>query len=181
MSFCPECGTKNGPNTAFCSNCGKNLTTDNLGSPEQTNMSNPNMPPAAMPFNSANANFLGIRPPKTTQLKWVQGFNWFGFVLSLLAGFGLVFAGFTGGNDLAGFEFIGFAVLIFAGINYVFIWGLNNYNNTIRVIYGVFCGFGLLSALATFNIISIAINGFQVYAVFFHAPTVALFKQVQSY
>ena len=100
---------------------------------------------------------------------------------ALLAGFGLIFAGFTGGNGLEGFEFIGFAVLIFAGINYIFIWGLNNYNNTIRVIYGVFCGFGLLSALATFNLISIGINGFQVYAVFFHAPTVALFKQVQSY
>lgn len=181
MSFCPECGTKNEPNTAFCSNCGKNLKTDNLGSPEQTNMSNSNMPPTAIPFNSANANFMGITTPKTTQLKWVQGFNWFGFVLSLLAGLGLIFAGFTGGNGLEGFEFIGFAVLIFAGINYIFIWGLNNYNNTIRVIYGVFCALGLLSALATFNIISVAINGFQVYAVFFHAPTVALFKQVQSY
>ena len=181
MSFCPECGTKNEPNTAFCSNCGKNLKTDNLGSPEQTNMSNSNMPPTAIPFNSANANFMGITTPKTTQLKWVQGFNWFGFVLSLLAGLGLIFAGFTGGNGLEGFEFIGFAVLIFAGINYIFIWGLNNYNNTIRVIYGVFCALGLLSALATFNIISVAINGFQVYAVFFHAPTVALFKQGQSY
>ena len=181
MSFCPECGTKNEPNVAFCSNCGKNLKTDNLGSPEQTNMSNSNMPPTAIPFNSANANFMGIKPPKTTQLKWVQAFNWFGFVLSVLAGIGLIFAGFTGVNELEGFEFIGFAVLIFAGINYLFIWGLNNYNNTIRVIYGVFCALGLLSALATFNLISIAINGFQVYAVFFHAPTVALFKQVQSY
>jgi len=181
MSFCPECGTKNEPNTAFCSNCGKNLKSDNLGSPEQTNISNTNIPPSAIPFNPANANLMGMKPLKTTQLKWVQGFNWFGFVLSLLAGIGLIFAGFTGENGLEGFEFIGFAVLIFAGINYIFIWGLNNYNNTIRVIYGVFCGFGLLSALATFNLISIGINGFQVYAVFFHAPTVALFKQVQSY
>ena len=181
MSFCPECGTKNESNTAFCSNCGKNLKTDNLGSPEQTNMSNPNMPPAAMPFNSANANFLGIRPPKTTQLKWVQGFNWFNFVLFLLAGFGLIFAGFTGGNGLEGLEFIGYGVLFLAGITYLFIWGLNNYNNNIRIVYGVFCILGLLGALGTFNIISIAINGFQIYTVFIHAPTVALFKQVQSY
>ena len=183
MSFCPECGTKNEPNTAFCSNCGKNLKTDNLGSPEQTNMSNSNMPPTAIPFNSANANFMGIKPPKTTQLKWVQGFNWFTFVISLLSALGLIFVGLTSsGNDgLEGLEFVGVIVLFFAGINYLFIWGLNNYNNTIRIVYGVFCILGLLGALGTFNIISIAINGFQVYAVFIHEPTVALFKQQQPY
>lgn len=181
MSFCPECGTKNEPNTAFCSNCGKNLKSDNLGSPELTNTSNTNIPPTAIPFNPANANLMGMRPPKTTQLKWVQGFNWFSFILFLLAGLGLIFAGFSGDPSLNGLEFVGLGVLLFAGLNYLFIWGLNNYNNNIRIVYGVFCILGLLGALGTFNIISIAINGFQVYTVFTHAPTVALFKQPESY
>ena len=183
MTFCPECGTKNEPNTAFCSNCGKNLKTDNLGSPEQTNMSNPNTSPTAIPFNPANTNFMGMNAPKTTQLKWVQGFNWFTFVISLLSALGLIFVGLTSsGNDgLEGLEFVGVIVLFFAGINYLFIWGLNNYNNTIRIVYGVFCILGLLGALGTFNIISIAINGFQVYAVFIHEPTVALFKSQSKF
>ena len=122
MSFCPECGTKNEPNTAFCSNCGKNLTTNNLGSPEQTNMSNPNMPPTAMPFNSANANFLGIRPPKTTQLKWVQGFNWFNFVFFLLAGFIVILPSLVDDSiDGFVFYFITFPLLICVGITYLLI------------------------------------------------------------
>ena len=257
MSFCLECGSKNGPNTAFCSNCGKNLTTDNLGSPEQTNISNSDMPSTAIPFNSANANFLGIRPPKTTQLKWVQGFNWFNFVLFLLAGSLVILSGLFD-NSIQGIAIlIGFPLLFLAGITYLFIWGLsiveekivkrkpraanteflglklpkttqlqivqglnwfyliislylgmvniildeyqsfgvfllmfsvvlfviirglNNYINIIRLIWGVISIFIFVLSFIDFVSISfllILISGYVAYTLFFHKPTVSLFK-----
>ena len=95
MTFCPECGTKNAPNTAFCSNCGKNLKND---------------------------NFLGMRPPKTTQLKWVQGFNWFNFVFFLLAGSIVILPSLVD-DSIDGFFYylITFPLLICVGITYLLI------------------------------------------------------------
>ncbi|MEK9716163.1 MAG: hypothetical protein VW394_05325, partial [Candidatus Heimdallarchaeota archaeon] len=114
-------------------------------------------------------------------LKWVQGFNWFNFVLFLLAGSLVILSGLFD-NSIQGIAYlIGFPLLFLAGITYLFIWGLNNYNNIIRIVYGVFCILGILGSLVTINIIAIAINGYQVFTVLIHEPTLALFKQVQSY
>ena len=94
MTFCPECGTKNAPNTAFCSNCGK----------------------------LQNHNFLGMSPPKTTQLKWVKGFNWFNFVFFLLAGSIVILPSLVDDSiDSFVFYFITFPLLICVGITYLLI------------------------------------------------------------
>ena len=148
MRFCSECGSKNIQDISFCWKCGNDYKEGK--------------------DSIANSEFLGLKSPKTSQLKLVQSFNWFYLIISFYLGVVNIFLD------------EGFSLLIFSGILYMLIKGLNNYINIIRLTWGLISSFIVIISLIDFTSISIPlilISGYVAYTLFFHKPTVSLFTQ----
>ena len=151
MSFCSDCGSKNIPGILFCWKCGNDL-----------NVEKP---------HTANTEFLSLKLPKTTQLQIVQGLNWFYLIISLFLGMINII--------LDEYQSFGVFLLMFSVVLFVIIRGLNNYINIIRLIWGVISIFIFVLSFIDFVSISfvlILISGYVAYTLFFHKPTVSLFK-----
>ena len=151
MSFCLDCGSKNIPDILFCWKCGNDLKVEKP--------------------HAANTEFLGLKLPKTTQLQIVQGLNWFYLIISLYLGMVNII--------LDEYQSFGVFLLMFSVVLFVIIRGLNNYINIIRLIWGVISIFIFVLSFIDFvsiSVLLILISGYVAYTLFFHKPTVSLFK-----
>ena len=114
---------------------------------------------------------MSLKLPKTTQLQIVQGLNWFYLIISLFLGMNNIIIDENRSSGLF--------LLIFSGILFVIIRGLNNYINIIRLIWGVISIFIFVLSFIDFvsiSVLLILISGYVAYTLFFHKPTVSLFK-----
>ena len=151
MSFCSDCGSKNIQGILFCWKCGNDLKVDKA--------------------HIANTEFLVLKQPKTKQLQIVQGLNWFYFIVSFFLGMINII--------IDEYRFSELFLIIFSGLLLIIIRGLNNYINIIRLIWGVISVFIFVFSFIDFvpiSVLLILISGYVAYTLFFHKPTVSLFK-----
>jgi len=200
--YCENCGTKIAEDVSFCPNCGAKSGSQPAQAPPQ------GVPPTGTPIGTgtgyrqpatpqggAYAQPQGYQQPhgyqgehgfkrKTGWLTFVIVINWItvGFlglgVLGLLA-----FSGEFSNEEGVG-EIIGIVVVILLIIMGLYAWmtaKLGKFSNGARIACIILSCLGLLSSLASLNIIGLAVQGLTIYALAFDKETVALFTNQVPY
>lgn len=178
MNICVFCESEIDDDAVFCPSCGARITygrgaqvngmNASFGRPNQ--QYNANYSTSQNSFNSYNAyNYPSSYPQykeRTTELTII-------LILQYLAVIVLAIVSIIA---FLLFPPIGILVAVLTGLFYWLTYELQNYNNTARIIVLVLSALGLIMDIITFNIISIVIGIFIIYALAFHQPTINLFE-----